>query len=139
MCIILTRIKVCQCEVSVRILSNWNSYTSGDNIKIQYTNRLRSSVQFSRSVVSNSLRPHGLQHARLPCLSPTPRACSNLCPLSQWYRATISSLDYTKIKVFLWEENAVNKTNRQKCCNTDDRQKLISVYIESLQIINWPF
>ena len=35
------------------------------------------SVQFSRSVVSDSLRPHGLQHARLPCPSPTPRACSN--------------------------------------------------------------
>ena len=40
-------------------------------------------VQFSRSVMSNSLQPHGLQHARLPCPSSTPRACSNLCPLSQ--------------------------------------------------------
>ena len=38
------------------------------------------SVQFSRSVVSDSLRLHGLQHARLPCPSPTPRACSNSCP-----------------------------------------------------------
>ena len=50
-----------------------------------------SSVQFSRSVVSDSLRPHGLQHARLPCPSPTPRACSNSCPLSQWCYPTISS------------------------------------------------
>ena len=41
------------------------------------------SVQFSRSVLSNSLRPHGLQHARLPCPSPTPGACSSSCPLSQ--------------------------------------------------------
>jgi len=41
-------------------------------------------VQFSHSVVSNSLRPHGLQHTRLPCLSPTPGAYSNSCPLSQW-------------------------------------------------------
>ena len=41
------------------------------------------SVQFIHAVVSNSLRPHGLQHARLPCPSPTPRACSNSCPLSQ--------------------------------------------------------
>ena len=41
------------------------------------------SVQFSRSVGSNSLRPHGLQHTRLPCPSPTPGACSNSCPLSQ--------------------------------------------------------
>ena len=49
------------------------------------------SVQFSRSVVSNSLRPHGLQHARLPCPSPTPRAYSNSCPLSQSCHPTISS------------------------------------------------
>ena len=37
-------------------------------------------TQFSCSVTSQSLWPHGLQHARLPCLSPTPRACSNSCP-----------------------------------------------------------
>ena len=48
------------------------------------------SVQFSHSVVSDSLRPHGLQHARLPCPSPTPRAYSNSCPLSQWCHPTIS-------------------------------------------------
>ena len=36
---------------------------------------------FSRSVVCDSLRPHGLQHARLPCPSPSPRVCSNSCPL----------------------------------------------------------
>ena len=42
-----------------------------------------SSLQFSRSVVSNSQRSHELQHARPPCPSPTPRACSNSCPLSQ--------------------------------------------------------
>ena len=49
------------------------------------------SVQFSCSVVSNSFRPHGLQHARLPCPSTTPGACSNSCPLSQWCHPTISS------------------------------------------------
>ena len=49
------------------------------------------SVQFSHSVVSNSLWPHGLQHARLPCPSPTPGACSNSCPLSWWCDPTISS------------------------------------------------
>ena len=48
-------------------------------------------VQFSCSVVSNSLWPHGLQHTRLPCPSPTPRAHSNSCPLSQWCHPTISS------------------------------------------------
>ena len=49
------------------------------------------SVQFSCSVLSNSLWPHGLQHARPPCPSPPPRAYSNSCPLSQWYHPTISS------------------------------------------------
>ena len=46
---------------------------------------------FSHSVVTDSLQPHGLQHARLPCSSPTPRACSNSCPLSQWCHPNISS------------------------------------------------
>ena len=50
-----------------------------------------SSVQFSCSVVSDSLRPCGLQHARPPYLSPTPRTCSNLCPLSQWSHPAVSS------------------------------------------------
>ena len=50
-----------------------------------------SSVQFSCSVVSDCLQPHGLQHARLPCPSPSHRACSNSCPLSQWCHPTISS------------------------------------------------
>jgi len=45
----------------------------------------------SCSVVSNSLQPHGLQHIRIPCPSASPRACSNSCPLSQWYHPTISS------------------------------------------------
>ena len=49
------------------------------------------SVQFSCSVVSDSLWPHGLQPARLPCPSPTPGACSNSCPLSQWCHLTFSS------------------------------------------------
>ena len=49
------------------------------------------SVQFSCSVVSHTLRPHGLQHARLPCPWPTARACSNSCPLRQWCQPTISS------------------------------------------------
>ena len=43
------------------------------------------SVQFSCSVMSDSLRPHGLKHARLPCPSLTPRACSNTHPSSQWW------------------------------------------------------
>ena len=47
--------------------------------------------QFSHSVVSNSLWPHGLQHARPPCPSPTPRIYSNSYPLSWWGHPTISS------------------------------------------------
>ena len=49
------------------------------------------SVQFSNSVVSHSLQPHGLQHARIPCPSSTPRACSNSCLFSRWCHPTISS------------------------------------------------
>ena len=45
----------------------------------------------SHSVVSNSLRPHRLQYTRLPCPSPSPRACSNSCPLSQWWHPTFTS------------------------------------------------
>ena len=48
-------------------------------------------IQFSRSVVSDSLRPHELQHARPPCLSPTPGLYPNSCPLSQWCHPAISS------------------------------------------------
>ena len=50
-----------------------------------------SSIQFSCSVVSDSLQPHGLQHRRPRCPSPTPGACSNSSPLSQWCHPTISS------------------------------------------------
>ena len=48
-------------------------------------------TQFSCSVVSDSLWPHGLQHSKLPCPSPSPEVCSNSCPLSQWCHPTISS------------------------------------------------
>ena len=48
-------------------------------------------LQSSCSVVSDSLWPHGLQHARLLCSSPSPRACSNSCPSSWWCHPAISS------------------------------------------------
>ena len=60
-----------------------STYSSGS--------RQFSSVQFSHSVISDSLRPHGLQHTRLPCPSPTPRACSNSCPSCRWCHPTIAS------------------------------------------------
>ena len=51
----------------------------------------KGSVKFSRSVMSDSLRPHRLQHTRPPCPSPTPRVYSNSCPLNQWCHPTILS------------------------------------------------
>ena len=59
------------------------------NIKSFYASI--SSIQFSCLVMSNSLQPHGLEHVRLSCPSPPPRACSNSCPSSQWCYLTISS------------------------------------------------
>ena len=53
---------------------------------------LQCSVQFSHSVMSNSLSPHGLQHARPPCPSPTPGVYSDSCLLRLWCHPTISSL-----------------------------------------------
>ena len=52
---------------------------------------MHKSVQFSHSVVADCLWPHGLQHARPPCPSPTPGVYSNTCPLSWWCHSTISS------------------------------------------------
>ena len=63
-----------------------NINTTNNNLGI-----LTLSVQFSRSVMSNSLWSHGLQHTRPPCLSPTPRVYSNACQLSWWCNPTISS------------------------------------------------
>ena len=56
-----------------------------------FINSLFSSVQFSHSVASESLWPHGLQNIRLPCPSPTPRAYSSSCLLSRWCRPTFPS------------------------------------------------
>ena len=56
-----------------------------------------SSVQFSRSVVSDSLWPHGVQHARPPCPSPTPRACSNSCLSSWWCHPSIIVLSHPRL------------------------------------------
>ena len=70
----------------------WESYLSSLSIKfLSYKRNQVRSDQISRSFVSNSLRPHGLQHARLPCPSPTPKACSNSYPSNWWYHPTISS------------------------------------------------
>ena len=59
--------------------------------KSKHKNENYKTSQFSHSVVSDSLRPHGLQHTRPLCPSPTPGDCSNSCPLSRWCHPTISS------------------------------------------------
>jgi len=63
----------------------------GKSIKTERFVVARGSVQFSRSVVSDSLWPHGLQHARPPCPSPTPGDHLKSCPLSWWCHPTILS------------------------------------------------
>ena len=62
---------------------------------ISVRTRTSSSVQFSHSVVSDSLLPRGLQHARPPCPSPTPGVYSNSCPLSRWCHPTTSVIPFS--------------------------------------------
>jgi len=82
----------------------WRRWWEG--IRFQIFSLTFSSVQFSCSVMSDSLWPHGLQHARLPYPSPTPGVYSNSCPLSWWCHPTISSsvipfsLIFPSIRVF---------------------------------------
>ena len=80
-----------------RCWENWRA--TGKRMKLKHSltpyakinSKWIQSVQFSRSVESDSWRPHGLQHARLPCASPIPRTYSNSCPSSQLCHWTISS------------------------------------------------
>ena len=86
---------------------NYSSYHSISII------RNKAKLLFSHSTMSNSLQPHGLQHARLPCPSPSPGACSNSCPLSPWcHPTTLSSVIrfsfclsiFPSIRVFLMSQ-----------------------------------
>ena len=69
----------------------WKSKCAFLSTVLSHQHTVNSSVQFSGSFVSNSLWPHGLQHPRLPCPSPTPRAYSNSCPSCRWCHPTVSS------------------------------------------------
>ena len=69
----------------------WTLQSTLDFFKYDVTNLICGSVQFSRWVVSDSLRPHELQHIRPPCPSPTPGVHSNSRPSSQWCHPTVSS------------------------------------------------
>ena len=98
------------------------------------------SVQFSCLVMSDSLRPHELQHAKLPCPSSTPRVYSNSCPLSRWCHPTskinLRSLFWSYMVLFwkiffkqmfillyfmslwFWLVRDKNPTNKINCCNS---------------------
>ena len=69
----------------------WLDWLVSCDCVFQFVCPLISSVQFSHSVVSYSLRPYEPQHARPPCPSPTPGVYPNSCPLSRWCHLTISS------------------------------------------------
>jgi len=85
----------CSHEIKSRLLLGRKVMTNLDRIlwdvSLPTKVHLVSSVQVSRSVMSDSLRPHELQHARLPCPSPTPRVHWDSRPLSQWCHPAISS------------------------------------------------
>ena len=73
-------------EITFRLSCNWwLGITSWDQKNRSIPSRKFSSVQFNCLVISDSLWTHELQHAKLPCPSPTPRACSNSCPSSWWW------------------------------------------------------
>ena len=83
----------CICTAVCKTASGEAAYSTGSSAlcSVMIQRGGFSSVQVSCLVVSSSLWPHGLQHARLPCPSPTPRACSDSCPSSWWCYPTISS------------------------------------------------
>ena len=74
----------------MELIYRWTK-TEKATIKARKGDRDWGSVHFSHSVLSDSLQHHRLQHAKLPCPSPTLGACSNSCPFSQWCHPTISS------------------------------------------------
>ena len=79
-------------ELKIQIYTHWNNWCF--RCSSQLSQIIISagvlSVQFNRSVVSDSWRPHGLQHARPPCPSPSPRVCLSSCSLHQWCRPASS-------------------------------------------------
>ena len=82
-------LKVLQCLHLCQIFSGTCVKFNKASLKTLRIREPYVTLLFSHSVVSNSLRPHELQHARLPCPSLSPRVCSNSCPFSQWCHSTI--------------------------------------------------
>ena len=67
------------------------SAPSDRGLKMKSGSHYKSTLLFTHQAMFDSVRPHGLQHTRLPCPSPSPGICSNSCPSSQWCHPTISS------------------------------------------------
>ena len=88
-------IEMCSTFSCLSCMHLWSTFGTWNFHVLGATNSMErmeiSSVQFSCSVMSNSLWPHGLQHTRPPCPSPNPGAYSKSCPLTQWCHPTISS------------------------------------------------
>ena len=97
-------------RIGRRILYHWATREAPENFCIAFKCICCSSVAHS---CPNSLQPHGLQHARLPCPSPSPRVCSNSCPLSQWCCPTISA-SITESLCCAAESNTVNQLSFNK-------------------------
>ena len=93
---------------------------------IQFNSVQFSSVQFSRSVMCDSLRHHGLQHARPPCPSTTPGVDSNSCPLSWWHHPTDSS-SVIPFNLITWTTASSNskKLWAMPCRATQDRRVMV--------------
>ena len=94
---VLTEVVYLSCRTKATLIQS-NTHSTVHNILLPFSETLHfhdpyqiRSVQFSHSVVSDSLQPHEPQHARPPCPSPTPKAHPNPCPLSQWCHPTILS------------------------------------------------
>ena len=105
-------------------------------------------VQFSRSVVSNSLWPHGLQHTRPPCPSSTPGVYSNSCPLSRWCHTTISSSVVPFSRPSIFPSNRIFSNESALCirwpkywsfsfniCTSNEYSELISFRIDWLDLL----
>ena len=93
---------------------------------------------FSRTAVSDSLRPHGLQHARPPCPSPCPRTCPSSCSLHQWCHLAISSYD-TMFSFCLWSVPALGTILMSHMFASDDQNTGASALASVLpvNILGW--
>ena len=96
-----------------------------------------SAVQFSRSVVSDSLWPLGLKHARPPCSLPTSRVYSNSCPLSQWCYPTISSSVFPFSHLQSFPESGSFQMNQFFASGGQSTGVLASASVPPMNIQNW--